>query len=74
MVRRQFNFSATTEIIFIDLFLDAFIKPSQLFNALMRGINLLIVDIRPPTEFQQCHIFIHGAKLINIPSSVIVSG
>ncbi|CAH1153604.1 unnamed protein product [Phaedon cochleariae] len=57
---------------------DTFIGPKDLFTALMQKQNLLLVDIRTPSEFNDTRILIENhlgqGHIINIPGDFIIPG
>ncbi|KAJ8930836.1 hypothetical protein NQ314_016253 [Rhamnusium bicolor] len=56
------------------IFDKTYISPVDLYNALMKKENMLIVDIRPATDFCESGIATDEGHLINIPEDILVPG
>ncbi|XP_018568751.1 ubiquitin carboxyl-terminal hydrolase 2 [Anoplophora glabripennis] len=56
------------------IFDKIYITPVDLFNALMKKTNLLIVDIRPAKDFTESFISAEEGHIINIPGEILVPG
>lgn len=55
-------------------FVETYIAPGDLYNALMKKVNLLIVDIRPAKDFLESFVSAVEGHVINIPEDVLVQG